>query len=197
MTHRPIVTLAAEHGAPGDIVAPRVADALGVPYLDRALPASLATASMESKTTERALRRVGARLDILAGEALERVDLNERHVRAELAEFLAKTSTDGGVLLGRGGMVLLADAPAALHVLLIGDRVRRVARVAEREGIGAEVADRRVREHDRARKEYLRRAFGVEPYDRTRYHLVIDTTALSPDASVELVITAARSRIED
>jgi homoserine acetyltransferase len=29
--HRPIVTVAAEHGAAGDVVAPRVADALGVP----------------------------------------------------------------------------------------------------------------------------------------------------------------------
>ena len=43
--HRPIVTVAAEHGAGGDLVAPRVADALGVPFLDRALPASLAAAA--------------------------------------------------------------------------------------------------------------------------------------------------------
>jgi hypothetical protein len=34
----PLVTIASEHGAGGDLVAPRVADALGVPFLDRALP---------------------------------------------------------------------------------------------------------------------------------------------------------------
>ena len=197
MTHRPIVTLAAEHGAAGDLVAPRVADALGVPYLDRALPASLATASMESDRPSGLVGALARASTMLAGEAVERMDLNEGHIRAELAAFLAKSSTEGGVVLGRGGVLVLADAPAVLHVLLTGDRERRVERVAEREGIDPEVAARRVREHDRTRKAYVRRAFGVEPDDRALYHLIVDTVALGLDASVDLVIAAARSRIED
>ena len=40
-SERPIVTVAAEHGAGSDLIAPRVAEALGVPFLDRALPPSL------------------------------------------------------------------------------------------------------------------------------------------------------------
>jgi cytidylate kinase len=191
---RPIVTVAAEHGAAGDLVAPRVAEALGVPFLDRALPASLAAASIESERPSGLVGSLSRASSMLAGEPVERMDLNEGHMRAELAEFLARTSTDGGVVLGRGGVIVLADAPAALHVLLTGDRRGRVARVAEREGVEADEADRRVRAHDRARKEYVRRAFGVDPDDRTLYHLIVDTVALGVDATVELVLTAGRAR---
>ena len=191
---RPIVTVAAEHGAAGDLVAPRVADALGVPFLDRVLPASLATASMESERPSGLVGSLARASSILAGEPVERMDLNEGHMRADLAEFLARTSTDGGVVLGRGGVLVLADAPTALHVLLTGNRQGRVERVAERERIDSDEADRRVRAHDRARREYVRRAFGVDPDDRALYHLIVDTVALGVDATVELVLTASRAR---
>jgi cytidylate kinase len=193
----PIVTVASEHGAFGDVIAPRVADALGVPFLDRALPASLEAATVESERPSGIVGTLARASTMLAGAPVERVDLNEGHVRAELAEFLARTSKDGGVILGRGGMILLADAPDALHVMLGGERRRRVSRVAEREGISAHQAARSVREHDRARREYIRRAFGVDPDDRALYHLVIDTTALGIDGSLEVVLTAVRTRKQD
>jgi len=192
--HRPIVTVAAEHGAAGDLVAPRVADDLGVPFLDRALPASLAAASIESERPSGFVGSLARASSILAGEPVERMDLNEGHMRADLAEFLARTSMHGGVVLGRGGVLVLADAPGALHVLLTGNRQGRVERVAEREGVDSDEADRRVRVHDRARREYVRRAFGVDPDDRALYHLIIDTVALGVDTSVELVVTASRAR---
>jgi cytidylate kinase len=188
----PIVTLAAEHGAGGDIVAPRVADLLGVPFLDRALPRSL----LEAGDAERQNPLVGrlARASTMhAGEPVERLDHEEARIRAELAEFLARAATGGGVVLGRGGAVVLADTPRSLHVLLAGDHEGRVARVAEREAIEPAEAERRVRQHDRARREYLRR-FGADADDRSLYHLVVDTVALGIDASVELVVAASRAR---
>jgi cytidylate kinase len=192
--HRPIVTVAAEHGAAGDVVAPRVAEALGVPFLDRALPPSLAAAGVESERLSGLVGSLARTSSILAGEPVERMDLNEGHIRAELAEFLARSSTDGGVVLGRGGVLMLVDTPTALHVLLTGGRHGRIERVSEREGIDAEEADRRIRAHDRARRQYVRRAFGIDPDDRALYHLVIDTVALGVDAAVELVLTASRAR---
>jgi cytidylate kinase len=190
---RPIVTVAAEHGAAGDMVAQRVADALGVPFLDRALPASLA-ASGESGRESPLVGRLARASTMLAGDTVERIDDDEGRIRAELGEFLVRASTEGGVVLGRGGVLVLADAPTALHVLLGGAPEGRVVRVAEREGIDLDEAARRVRVKDRARKEYVRRVFGVDPDDRTLYHLVVDTVALGIDASVELVLAASRAR---
>jgi cytidylate kinase len=188
------VTVAAEHGAGGDVVAPRVAEALGVPFLDRMLPASLLAAAEESERQSGLVARVARASTVLAGETVERIDSDEGRIRGELAEFLARGSSAGGVVLGRGGAVVLADAPGALHVLLVGDRESRGARVAEREGIGRDDADRRVRAHDRARREYLRRFFGADADDRALYHLIVDTVALGIDASVELVLAASRAR---
>jgi cytidylate kinase len=191
-SERPIVTVAAEHGTGSDLIAPRVAEALGVPFLDRALPPSLA--ADESDRQSRLVGRLARTSTMLASEPVERIDSDEGRIRAELAEFLVRASTEGGVVLGRGGVFVLADAPNALHVLLAGARDGRVARVAERDGIDPDEADRRVRVQDRARKEYMRRVFGMDPDDRTLYHLVVDTVALGIDASVELVIAASRAR---
>jgi cytidylate kinase len=191
---RPIVTVAAEHGAGGDLVAPRVAEALGVPFLDRMLPASLVAAAEEAEWQSGLMGRLARASTVLAGEPVERLDSDEGHIRAELAEFLTRASTEGGVVLGRGGVFVLADAPAALHVLLAGDEERRVARVAEREGIDRAEAGHRVRAQDRARKEYMQRVFSADADDRKHYHLVVDTIALGIDASVELVLAASRAR---
>src|SRR3954453_20211284 len=107
---RPIVTVAAEHAAAGDLVAPRVADALGVPFLDRALPPSLA--AMEESDREGVLVGRLARASTMLGqEPGERIDADEGRIRAELAEFLARASTAGGVVLGRGGAIVLAEGP--------------------------------------------------------------------------------------
>jgi cytidylate kinase len=186
------VTVAAEHGTGSDVIAPRVAEALGVPFLDRALPPSLA--ADESDRQSRLVGRLARTSTMLASEPVERIDFDEGRIRAELAEFLVRASTEGGVVLGRGGVFVLANAPNALHVLLGGARDGRVARVAEREGIDPDEANRRVRVQDRARKEYMRRVFGMDPDDRTLYHLVVDTVALGIDASVELVLAASRAR---
>jgi cytidylate kinase len=192
--NRPIVTVAAEHGAGGDLVAPRVAEALGVPFLDRMLPASLVAAAEEAERQSGLVGRLARASTVLAGEPVERIDSDEGRVRAELAEFLTRASTEGGVVLGRGGVFVLADAPAALHVLLAGDHEGRVARVAEREGIDRAEADHRVRAQDRARKDYMQRVFSADADDRKHYHLVVDTVALGIDASVELVLAASRAR---
>lgn len=188
---RPIVTVAAEHGAGGDLVAPRVADALGMPFLDRALPADPEEPEQRAGAVVEGLARASTMLASAPGENLDR---EEGRVRAELAEFLARAASTGGVVLGRGGVLAAADAPGALHVLLTGPHEGRVARVAEREGVDRDEAERRVRLHDRARLDYNRRTYGVDANDRRLYHLIVDTVALGIDCAVELVLTAARAR---
>src|SRR3712207_1762759 len=103
---RPVVTVAAEHGSGGDLVAPRVAEALGVPFLDRALPADPADPDQRPGGVLGSLARASS---LFAGEPVERLDLDEGQVRAELAEFLMGADSTGGVVLGRGGMVVLGD----------------------------------------------------------------------------------------
>src|SRR5690348_878834 len=117
-----VVTLAALYGAGGSLVGPRVAERLGVPFLDRAIPSSVATRAGVPETAvaeadEKPRSRWDRALDALgrasppsgASGQVERLDLEERRLHGEIERFLADSSRTGGVVLGRGGAVVLAS----------------------------------------------------------------------------------------
>lgn len=204
----PVVTLAALHGAGGSVVGPQVAERLGVEFFDRAIPSAIAE---RTGLAEEALAAVddGPRgpVDRLVsslarvadartatGLPVERVDLEEARFRAEIEEFLVRASRAGGVVLGRGGAVVLASVPGVLHVYLGGQRDARVEQVMESEDVDRATAERRVRAHDRARREYVRDFYGVDGDDPSLYHLVLDALALGVDGCVDLIVLASTYR---
>ena len=208
MPHRPVVTLAAKYGAGGSVVGPRVAERLSVEFLDRAIPASVArrmglpeadVAAYDEQPRSGVSRLVGSlsRVRDLTGDvSAERLDLDEDRMRAEVEEFLARASIQGGVVLGRGGAVVLGSVPGALHVLLLGPREARVEQAMKLEGIDRETAERRLEANDRARREYVRKRYGVDGDDPYLYHLVIDSCAFDLDACVDFIVTASQLRMQ-
>lgn len=121
-------------------------------------------------------------------------------------EIIQEVGRKGGVVLGRAGAAVLADHPTALHVRLDGDpgarldRVRRLWEYGDREEArahdwGGEGPTRRLLEdNDRARAAYVRRFYRVDPADSGLYHMVLDTTVLSLETCVDLVVRAALDR---
>jgi len=201
-----VVTLAALYGAGGGVVGPRVAERLGVPFLDRAIPRSVAEragideASVAELDEEPRSRR--SRLFDALGRAsppsgasaqLERLDLEGRRLHGEVERFLADASRSGGVVLGRGGAVVLASVPGALHVHLGGDRDGRIERVMTLQATDRATAARRVEAHDRARRDYVRGCYGIDGDNPALYHLMIDATALGVDVCVELIVAASET----
>jgi hypothetical protein len=126
--------------------------------------------------------------------SVERLDLQERRLRGYVEDFLANASAAGGVAIGRGGMVVLAEVPWALHVYLGGPREARIEQRMALEGIDRGTAERRQEDEDEARISYVRRAYGVDGRDPSLYHLMIDSTALDVDTCVELIVAASRAR---
>jgi cytidylate kinase len=205
---RPIVTIAALYGAGGSVIGPRVAERLGVLFLDRAIPAAVAK---RAGVREDALSDVddepqnfNDRLAGIIGRAapplgasgqVERLDLQQRQLRAEIEGFLAEASRSGGVVLGRGGAVVLASIPGALHVHLGGDRKARIQRVMELNDIDRETAARRVKANDRARRSYVESTYGIDGSNPSLYHLMIDAIALGADVCADLIVAAGESRI--
>jgi cytidylate kinase len=202
-----IVTIAALHGSGGSAIGPRVAERLGVEFLDRAIPSAVAR---RAGLTEQAVDAVGARSQhrtdrwrsalartstaINPSADVERIDLEEARIRAEIESFLASASESGGVVVGRGGAVVLASVPAALHVYLGGPLEARVARTMELESIDRAAAERQVAAADRARRDYVRGAYGVDGDDPGLYHVMLDSTALGIDACVDLIVSASQAR---
>jgi cytidylate kinase len=203
-----VVTLAALYGAGGSVIGPRVAERLGVAFLDRAIPASVAErAGVTEQAVDAVAEREQSRIDRVTstlarvanaatapGESVERVDFEERRLRAEIEEFLARASRSGGVVLGRGGAVVLRDVPGALHVYLGGGREDRVERAMELEGIDRETAERRLKANDQARRDYVRDAYGVDGDDPSLYHLMLDATAYGVEGCVDLIAAASHLR---
>jgi hypothetical protein len=204
----PIVTIAALYGAAGTVIGPRVAERLGVPYLDRAVPEGVARqsglsqeaiADVDEETrsaVERLVSSLGRAATITGGVggSSEHLDVQERTIRGQIEEFLAQATVSGGVALGRGGMVVLRSVPQALHVHLGGPTEARVQQRMELEGIDRATALRLRAITDRTRMRYVRRAYGVDGEDPSLYHLMLDSTALDIDTCVELIVTAAQAR---
>jgi cytidylate kinase len=203
-----VVTIAGLYGAGGSRIGPRVAEQLGVQFLDRAIPSSVArraglpeaaVADVDEKPRSDWQRLLGVlgRASPPSGASgqVERLDLEERRLRAEIEDFLADASRSGGVVLGRGGAIVLTEVPGALHVYLGGDRKARVERVTEWQGVDPETAAHSVKLNDRARRDYVRSAYGVDGDNPHLYHLMVDAIALGVDVCVDLIVAASKSRV--
>jgi cytidylate kinase len=125
---------------------------------------------------------------LFAASDFELVQENNRHV--------LEATKEGGVILGRNGAVILAGRPNSLHVLLTGRVEDRVARAAEAAGITREQAARRQVNEDTIRAEMSQRLYHWDPRDPSRYDLVINTSRLDIQATVDVIVAASR-RIAD
>lgn len=98
------------------------------------------------------------------------------------------------VILGRGSHLILRDHPTALHVLTLAPLALRIQRIAEREGLSAHEAARRVHDLDRGRAAFHHKFFKVEADDPACYDLTIETSRLSFELAARMVAEAARAR---
>jgi cytidylate kinase len=202
-----IVTVSAPYGAGGHEVAPAVAERLGLPFHDRAIPfqvagrlgVPVAEAEENDERVARGLWRLIASLGTVpdpVGGVLPVTGVpDEGAFRLQTERVLTEIAdTGGGVVLGRAGALVLRDRADALHVRLDGPPDRRLAAVVARSGRPREELRRELEANDRAREAYVRHFYRCDPAAARHYHLVVDGTALPLDALVDLVVLAARAR---
>src|SRR3954452_22448953 len=201
-----IVTISAAYGAGGAVVGPRLAERLGVQFLDRAIPSEvaerLAIPADQSQARDEAigglLSRVALRLapvGLPAGAESAPDVVDEDAYRRTTETIIREHATSGEVVvLGRAGALVLRNDPRALHVRLHGPREKRIEQ-AMRLGAGErEDVEQRLHETDRAREAYVRHFYHHDPRDPGLYHLTIDSTAIPLEVVVELIERAVLSR---
>lgn len=204
-----VVTISAAFGAGGSEIGPAVARRLGLPFVDRAIPAAVAQqlgvsldeAQDHDETVDTGLARLMSTLalvpDLAGAGALTYARVADEATFQERTEqVLADIAAGpGGVVLGRGGAFVLAKEPDALHVRLSGPGKGRLARLIERHPeVHPEELRHRMLENDRARGAYIRHFYRADPADVRHYHMSIDTSTLAWDAVTEIIVVAARSR---
>jgi cytidylate kinase len=210
-----VVTLSASFGAGGSIIGPRVAEALDLPFLDRAIPVAVAEAlavpmadvmAHDERRTPglgrmlASLARAAAAPDTAFGSAPTAAraslgDQPEQAFRDQTERILHQIAdTQGGVILGRAAAIVLRDRPSALPVRLDGPPAARVRRAVSFEQVDENQARKLLGETDRAREGYVKHFYKCDPRDACHYHLVLDSTALEIDTCVDLIVTAAKDR---
>ena len=201
-----LITVSAAYGTGGSVVAPALAERLGLPFLQRVTtseggmaepgPCDEQLSAEEVTPVHRLLAHFTQAMPAGPTQSPPSTHHQDEHLRgsgeAEIHRLLA---AGGGVILGRAAAVVLGK-DRGFHVRLIGPAADRVAQGAVVEGISAEQAGERLRAADRARTAYVRRLYRCDPADPSLYHLVIDSTAMPLDTVIELIITAARAHAE-
>jgi Cytidylate kinase-like family len=201
-----VVAISAAYGTRSGQIGPKLAERLGVPFVDRAIAF-----------------RVAGRLDVSVDEAVKHWEpaprsFVERMVSAFLGAdtvapvgpppdmvtpedfrqatervVLEQAATGEGVILGRGGVAVLHDDPAVLRVRLSGPADRRLKQAVHASGLSESEARDTMNHLDRYHAEYLKQFYGADIDDPTMYHLTIDATALDNDACVSLMVVAAHA----
>ncbi len=209
----PLVTISATYGAGGSVIAPRLADALGLPFVDRLISADMSQDAAQRERDQRggqsqeslgqeepaAASAAGRFLSYFARAASvgammapDTVIDDDDSIRQKTEEGLRPLAEGASaVLLGRAGAVALAGRPRAFHVRLDGPVERRLAWAISHEQLDLEAAKRRQSEADRARSQFVKRLFRADPADPRFYHLIIDPTVLGTEPTVRVLETAA------
>jgi cytidylate kinase len=216
--YQPLVTVSATYGTGGSLIAPRLAEALGLPFIDRILTTDASQSAWQQEASvpstksaerseeglsegEQATTPTGRFLSYFARAASVGVMVSpDAHLEDD--ELIRSRTEDGlrgvaagqpAVLLGRAGAVVLATRPRSFHIRLDGATERRLAWAAGFEQLGAEAAKRRQSETDRARTLFVKRLYRVDPADPRLYHLILDPTVLGIDAALEVLVVAAKA----
>lgn len=215
-----IVTLSRQLGSQGDAIAASVAAALGLRLIDREHISSVAAAAGIPETVLHNLMYEDYRS--LAAEILNSLRgpsgpsaaapqpasplagvfapmhrpaaVTPQDAVAAIGQLIKDIAQQSDVLiLGQGGQVVLRDYSGVCHVQVVAPLPLRIERVAQREGLPAAAARRRVRANDLVRADYLARYYGIKWLDPLHYHVVVNTGLTPIDLAVSLVVEAAKS----
>jgi cytidylate kinase len=198
-----IVTVSSPIGAGGDLIAQQVAARLSIPFVDRAIPVEVAESLgvPVDEAAERDEHVASTARRLLAGAANTEplfgadagpagFDDEDWFRQATEAALWKYGATTGGVVLGRGGSLILSDHPRALHVRFTASDETRIRRLEDYLQLGGSDARRTMARTDAARDLYARHFYGVNFRDPGLYDVVIATDKLQLHDATDLVMAS-------
>jgi cytidylate kinase len=216
-----IITLSRQIGSEGDIIAARIAAALGLTLVDReyvyraALTAGVPGQLLQKLMYEGRSSLAAEIMDSLGGRPgeptaapkqapppllglyapmLPPTAVSQEEAAAAVGLVIKDIANRGNVLiLGQGGQAWLRGYTGVCHVQVVAPLELRIKRIAEREGLTSAAAHRHVQNSDRARSDYLARFHNARWLDPLLYHLVINTGLTPIEAAVSLILHAAQA----
>ena len=185
---RPAIALSRQHGAGGEVLARRLAEALNLEVFDREIIQRIAGKAQLREQEVTALdERDRAVIDEwLAPFAAERYLTHYDYLHHLIGVVAAIARRGGAVIVGRGAHLLLRPGEA-LRVRVVAPPEACVAAVAEEEGLSPHAARERIEAVESERRAFLRQYFHAEFDDPTQFDLVVNTVVLGPDGAVAAI----------
>ncbi len=211
-----VISFSVQTGSGGYAVARRVADRLGFRYYDWEIiseaagragvtPNDVIAAERVPGFLERMMRRLGAVSTVslesspgfsepspaLWNTAFQ--SLTSDNYRQIIDRVVIELAERGeAVIVGHASQALLRDRPGVLRALIYGSLATRTERLASEQNIDKERAAQLVKQSDRDRHEFLKRAHHLEWLDASVYDIAINTDRISLDLATETVVAAAQ-----
>ena len=199
-----LVTISAAYGAQGSEIGRKLAERLDAPFLDRAIPVGVAERlAVPLEEADARDENLGSFFDRLLGSFMQMGGLygatiaplsqapDEAAFRLATEEIIRTHAESGaGVIIGRGGMIVLADHPHVVRVRLGGPLEARLEQAMRLHGLSRADAQRAARDNDGVREAWIQRFYGRDIKDPSLYDLVIDATRFDAETCVELIAAA-------
>lgn len=196
-----VITIEREYGSGGGEIAKKVAQRLGWKLWDQELTNEIARL-LECDC--RVVEEHEERRDPLFYRLLKafmrgshegslnapRMKMADTECIREVAERVVKSAADSGkcVIVGRGSAYYLQPRTDAFHVFVyapLEDKIQRLRAGGKSESEATQLAET----VDRDRAEFIKEYFGVEWPDRSRFHLMVNST-VGTDAAVQTILDA-------
>jgi len=202
----PFITISRMYGSGGSEIADIAARLLGWTLYDNAIIDAIAERSglARSEVSEQEERvpslveRISGALALGTPEAMPPypnglATTTEEEIVAATKRVIDDAVQRGpAVIVGRGAQCLLAERSDALHVLCYGPTPALITYARDRRGIPAGEVEKKVRDMNRQREQYVRRHWNRHWLSPINYHLCLDTSWYGIDNAAAMIVDAAR-----
>ncbi len=186
---KPMITISREFGAFGGEIGRLVAERLDAGFFAQEIVHEVAKRTDVRKQVVEALdERTQSRLQLWIDDLvrLQRFDSND-YVRSLSETVLALARHDTGVIVGRGGHLIL-DPERTLRVRAYAPFEHRVRYIAHRDGMSVAEARLKVIRVDEERRRFYLDHFGSDITSPLSFDILLNTSTMRLDEAVETVV---------
>ncbi|MDR3709900.1 MAG: cytidylate kinase-like family protein [Capsulimonadaceae bacterium] len=203
-----VISISRQKGCGGAYLGQKLAQALGIMYLDSNLVAEIAN-KLDAPVTfveEHDERVLSIWESIIESLSWSNPWLyNPPPVRSQAlqvsqltTETIVKIAAEKSVVVvGRGGSYLLRSHPRHISIFLYANKQARVRRIQEVYEMSHQEAVKLVEKTDVERERYNKSLSGLEMHDATQYNLALDTSVIGLDCAQDLIMQYVHARFPD
>jgi cytidylate kinase len=192
-----VITVSRDHGTGGDEICELLAKRLKLNIYSKEILEKVTKRSHVDPAVVKALDQgVGKTRDLWLYSLLTGENASMDHYRKHMVNVILSLSRMGGIIMGRGGHVVLAKTKA-LRVRITGTPEICAERLAKISNINHAEAKKRIAEVNHDRGKFVWDFFQSRVNDPTAYDLVINTDRLGDyEHVVEMIVSAAQAVTE-